>query len=199
MILLSLSGPCRAPDYLKLYFYLLICRLSLQASESRCACPVPCCALPAGGHDGGRANIVHSLPGPHSPSHWWGHTVTSSKPAAPFPGVRGRSSWLPGGRGAHFCPGLGSFWYSPTAFQWLSSGSSSPPSLLHSTQPPVQSSTWGSISGLELGRLQTQRLSCSCQPAPPHSDSSFPVNQAEGLESVSTFVFLTPHPVPWEA
>ena len=86
---LSLSGPCRAPDYLKLYFYLLICRLSLQASESRCACPVPCCALPARGHDGGRANIVHSLPGPHSPSHWWGHTVTSSKPAAPFPGVRG--------------------------------------------------------------------------------------------------------------
>lgn len=195
MILLSLSGPCRAPDYLKLYFYLLICRLSLQASESRCACPVPCCALPARGHDRGRANIVHSLPGPHSPSHWWGHTVTSSKPTAPFPGVRGLSSWLPGGRGAHFCPGLGSFCCIPVTLQWVLQPTLSPP--LHSTTHPKLH--LGSIRGLELGRLQTQCLNCSCQPAPPHNDSSFPVSQAEGLESVSTSVFLTPHPVPWEA
>lgn len=81
----------------------------------------------------------------------------------------------------------------PVVLQWVLQPTLSPP--LHSTTHPKLHLV--SYRGLELGRLQTQHLSCPRQPAPPHTDSSFPVSQAEGLESFSTPSFsLTPHPVP---
>lgn len=77
----------------------------------------------------------------------------------------------------------------PVVLQWVLQPTLSP--SLHSTTRPKLHLV--SYRGLELGRLQTQRLSCPRQTASPHTDSSFPVSQAKGLESFSTSVFLS-HP-----
>lgn len=74
----------------------------------------------------------------------------------------------------------------PVVLQWVLQPTLSPP--LHSTTRPKRHLV--PYKGLDLGRLQIRRLSCPRQPAPPHSDSRFPVSQAEGLESFSTSVFL---------
>ena len=76
----------------------------------------------------------------------------------------------------------------PVTLQWVLQPTLSPP--LHSTTCPKLH--LGSISGLELGRLQTQRLSCFCQPAPPHSDSSFPVIRLKAW-SQSRLPSFSPH------